>query len=435
MDESYRGGSPGIDSRRRAGDPCRGVEAGLNLVRILENWLATGAWRDVAAEHGTPVIVVDAEIIRERCRSLRRAFPNAKLFYAPKANYNPHIVRIIAGEGFGIDAVSPNEIRLGIELGVEPDDIVYVENAMSKTDMDYAIAQGVRVVLGSLGALQRWCAAKPGAKVSIRINGDIGSSPHDYTYTAGPKSKFGIHVTRLAEARAIAEEHGATITGLQQHIGSNWLDPEPFIGAARALIEWAKAVPTVTSLDFGGGFGIPYRSEDHHLDVDALGAAMKQLLKGTRTADGKEFEIGFEPGRYLVAESSAILTTVQDRKTGATGRVFVATDTGFNHLIRPALYNSFHRVLNLSADGRETERADVCGNLCEEADYLVRDRVMPVAQEGDVLAIMDVGAYGTAQASDYNLRLNPPEIMIDGDEQRVIRKRRSFADAMAVFGI
>lgn len=408
---------------------------GAESVRTLENLFQTGVWRDIVAEHGTPVIVVDAEIIRERCRALRRALPQAKLFYAPKANYNPHIVKIIAGEGFGIDAVSPNEIRLGLSLGVEPDDIVYVENAMSKADMDFAIMQGVRVVLGSLGALQRWCQAKPGAKVSIRINGDIGSSPHDYTYTAGPKSKFGIHVTRLAEARQIAEQHGATITGLQQHIGSNWHDPEPFVHAARSLIEWAKAVPSVTMLDFGGGFGIPYRSEDHHLDVDALGAAMKQLLKGARTADGREFEIGFEPGRYLVAESSAILTTVHDRKIGATGRVFVATDTGFNHLIRPALYNSHHRILNLSADGRETERADVCGNLCEEADYLARDRVMPVAQEGDVLAIMDVGAYGTAQASDYNLRLIPPEVMVDGGQRRVIRKRREFADAMAVFGM
>ncbi len=403
-------------------------------MRVLDDLLATGVWRAIVAEHGTPVVIVDAAIIRERCRTLRKAFPTARLFYAPKANYNPWIVKEIVAEGFGIDAVSPHEIQLAISLGVEPDDIVYVENAMSKADMDYAITQGVRMVLGSLGAVARTAAARPGGAVSLRINGDIGSSPHTYTYTAGPKSKFGIHVTQLGEARAICEAHGVIVTGLQQHIGSNWLDPEPFVQAARALCEWAKAIPSVEILDFGGGFGIPYRPEDHHLDVAGLGRAMKALLKGYKTAAGKAYEIGFEPGRFIVAESSAILCSVEDRKVGSTGRVFLGTDTGFNHLVRPALYNSFHRIANLSAEGRETERADVCGNLCEEADYLARDRVMPVAKEGDVLAIMDAGAYGLAQGSDYNLRLLPPEVMVDGETRKVIRKRRTFAEMMAQFG-
>lgn len=404
-------------------------------MRVLDDLLTTGVWRGIVEEHGTPTVVVDASIIRERARTLRRAFPQAKLVYALKANYNPHIVRLILDEGFGIDAVSPNEIRLARILGVPPENIVYVENAMSPSDMDYAIGESVRIVIGSVGALERYAAARPGGSVALRINGDIGASSHVYTYTAGPKSKFGIHVSQLAEARAIAEAAGVTITGLQQHIGSNWIDPEPFVRAAEALIEAAKAFPDVVSLDFGGGFGIPYRPEDHHLDVDALGEAVRRLVRSHKTARGGDFEIGFEPGRYIVAESSAILTRVNDRKIGGTGRVFVGTDTGFNHLIRPALYGAFHRILNLSAEGRPVEPVDVCGNLCEESDYLARERMLPAPEVGDILAIMDVGAYGLAQASDYNLRLTPPEILIDGDERRIIRRRETLADVMAPFGM
>lgn len=404
-------------------------------MRVLDDLLSTGIWRDLVAEHGTPLVVVDAGVVRERARSLRRAFPDARLSYALKANYNPHIVKLIIDEGFGIDAVSPNEIRLALMLGVLPDDIVYVENATSPADLDYALEQGVRMVVGSLGALQRLGEKRPGSSVSLRVNGDIGASSHAYTFTAGPKSKFGIHVTQLPDARAIAEAAGVRIVGLQQHIGSNWLDPEPFIRAAEALIEWAKAFPDLVSLDFGGGFGIPYRPEDHHLDVHELGDAVRSLMRHHRAPSGKEYEIGFEPGRYLVAESSAILTRINDRKIGATGRVFVGTDTGFNHLIRPALYNAYHRILNLSAESREMERVDICGNLCEESDYLARERMMPAGEVGDILAIMDVGAYGLSQATDYNLRLIPPEILVDGGERRVIRKERTLADVMAQFGM
>lgn len=403
-------------------------------MRVLDDLLSTGVWRDVVEEHGTPTVIVDAAIIRERAQTLRRAFPHAKLVYALKANYNPHIVRLILDEGFGIDAVSPNEIRLARTLGVPPEDIVYVENAMSPSDMDYAIREGVRIVIGSLGALERFAAAWRGSAVTLRINGDIGASSHAYTYTAGPKSKFGIHVSQLSEARAIAEGAGVRITGLQQHIGSNWIDPEPFVRSAEALIDVAKTFPDVVSLDFGGGFGIPYRPEDHHLDVDAIGDAVRHLTRSHKAANGADFEVGFEPGRYLVAESSAILTRVNDRKIGGTGRVFIGTDTGFNQLIRPALYGAYHRIVNLSDDGRPVEPVDVCGNLCEESDYLARERMLPAPDVGDILAIMDVGAYGLAQASDYNLRLTPAEILVDGDERRVIRRRKTLADVMAQFG-
>lgn len=402
-------------------------------MRRLDDLLATGIWRELVEEHGSPLVIVDAEIIRERCRELRAAFPYAGFYFAPKANYNPWIVREIVAEGFGIDAVSPLEIELALSVGVPPSDIVYVENAMSPDDLDFAIEADVRLVIGSRGALRRYAEKRPGTEIGIRLNGDIGASEHAYTYTSGPKSKFGIHASHLAEARAIAAAADVTITSLQQHIGSNWLDPEPFLDAARALCEVAKDFPDVTALDFGGGFGVPYRESDHRLDVERLGKALAELLGQYRTAAREPYHVAFEPGRYIVAESAAIITRVNDRKVGVNDRIFAATDTGFNHLIRPALYGSQHRILNLTSPDASPETVDVCGNLCEETDYLARDRSLPSPSEGDYLAIMDVGAYGLSQASDYNLRPIPPEIMVDGDDRHLIRRRRTFGELMSPF--
>ena len=402
-------------------------------MRTLDRLLATGVWRDLADEHGTPLVIVDAAIISERCQTLKAAFPEARFFYAPKANYNPWIVGLIVGEGFGVDAVSPLEIELALNVGASTSDIVYVENNMSPVDMDYAISTGVPMVLGSLGALDRFASTRPGSSIGIRVNGEIGASEHRYTYTSGPRSKFGIHPSQFDEAKVIAQRGGLKITRLQQHIGSNWLDAVPFLAAAKSLCELAGDFPDLEALDFGGGFGIPYHEGDHPLDVGALGVAMKALLANYRTRDGRPFDYAFEPGRYIVAESSAIITRVNDRKTGGSGRVFVGTDTGFNHLIRPALYGSQHRIANLSSPDAESETVDICGNLCEEADYLACDRSLPHADEGDFLAVMDVGAYSLAMGSDYNLRSIPPEILIDGDDKKLIRRRRGFDELMSQF--
>ena len=404
-------------------------------MRTLDTVLASGVWRDLAETHGTPLVIVDAAIIRERCRALRAAFPAAKFFYAPKANYNPWLVEIIVGEGFGIDAVSPLEIELAFKVGVAPNDITYVENSMSRGDLAFAVGAKVPIVLGSLGALERYSRANPGVAVGIRVNGEVGASEHHYTYTSGPRSKFGIHPSQFEEAKEIAAGQGVRIDRLHQHIGSNWLDTAPFLAAAKSLCELAEAFPDLDTLDFGGGFGVPYHAGQEPLDLTALASEMAALLGNYRRASGEPYDIAFEPGRYVVAESSAIITRVNDRKTSGSGRVFVGTDTGFNHLIRPALYGSQHRIRNLSSPDGEEETVDICGNLCEEADYLARDRALPHAEEGDFLAVMDVGAYGLAMGSDYNLRPLPPEILIDGDARKVIRRRQSFAELMRQFDV
>ena len=402
-------------------------------MRTFDQIFSTAVWRDIVREYGTPVVIVDAEIIRERCRALKSSFPGASFFYAPKANYNPSIVSLIVAEGFGIDAVSPMEIELALSIGVLPGDIVYVENNMSQADLDFAIEADVIMVLGSLGAFDRYAVARSGSSVGIRVNGEIGASEHLYTYTSGPRSKFGIHPTQFDEAKAIAERGGLKITRLQQHIGSNWRDAEPFLAAARSLCELAADFLDLEALDFGGGFGVPYHDGDTPLDTAALGAALAGLVSNYRRRDGRPFEFAFEPGRFLVAESSALVARVNDRKTAGSGRVFIGTDTGFNHLIRPALYGSQHRILNLSSPDAETETVDVCGNLCEETDYLARDRLLPRAETGDYLAVMDVGAYGLAMASAYNLRAIPPEILLDGNQRTLIRRRSEFADLMSPF--
>ena len=388
---------------------------------------------DIASRYGTPVVLVYEEIIRERCRVLRNAFPDANFFYAIKANYNPWIISIIKEEGFGIDAVSPFELKFAMEMSFSRARIIYVENNMSDEDLHYILNGGVKVIVGSLSALEKYCLEANGRPVGLRVNCDIGASPHHYTFTAGPLSKFGIHYTDIERAVEIAAKHNVEVTTLQQHIGSNWLDKAPLVEAARLLMRLARPLPTVRTLDFGGGFGIPYLPSQKHIDFDQLSKELLAEIKAFQLETGRNFEICFEPGRFIVAESSVIITQVNDKKFGSAGRIFLGTDTGFGHLIRPALYQSYHHIVNISGSARQQELYDVCGNLCEDTDYIARDRSISKTKEGDLLAILDAGAYGLCQSTEYNLRQIPPEVLISKEKELLIRRRKSFEEMMSPF--
>ncbi len=402
--------------------------------RTLGPVVSDGVWRDLVNEYGTPLVIVDATVIRERCRVLKTNLPNAIFYYALKANYNPFIVELILNQGFGFDAVSPNELALALAVGARPEQIVYVENNASPDDIRTAVDAGVRVVAGSLTSLARICHRWPGARVGVRINGDIGASAHRHTFTAGPKSKFGIHHTQIDQVLEIARSGRTRIDYLHQHIGSSWLGVDPFIKSVGFLLETVERFDDVGCVDFGGGFGVPYHPDDRHIDFAGLGRRLGERLGDFARRTGRRLDIAFEPGRFVVAESAVLLTTVTDRKAGVDGRVFVGTDTGFNHLVRPVLYNGYHDIRNLTGGDRPTDVVDVCGNLCEDTDFLARERPIPSPREGDVLAIMDVGAYGLCQASEYNLRTLPAEVMIDGGTVTLIRPRRRFADILDGFG-
>lgn len=386
----------------------------------------------LAATHGTPLYVYDGEELARRGRALLEAFQplGARLFYAAKANGHPEILRRVHALGFGIDAVSEGEVRMALHAGVPPAEISFNGNNVSGEEMAAVHELGVEVIVDSVAQLDRFGRLFPGARVGLRYNPPEGEGHHAHVITGGPDSKFGIGRDELDLARRHAAEHGLRIVGLQQHVGSGILEPEPLTLAADRLLEVAGDFPDLDWLDFGGGFGIPYRPEDRPLDLGAVARDFAPRIDAFRAARGRpDLEVRFEPGRAVVGTCGTLLTRVTAVKARGAERV-LGTDTGFNHLLRPALYGSFHRITNLSRPDAPSTPSRVAGNVCESGDLFARERELPRAEEGDLLAIHDVGAYGMAMASSYNLRGRPAEVLRDGSEARLIRRRESFEDLL-----
>lgn len=388
-------------------------------------------WRAAIAAHGSPLAAYDLDTVRRQCRQLKSAFSFCGLFYSVKANHNPALLQAILNEGYGVDAVSPNEVALALRCGAAPDQIIYVENNMTDAEMTWAAEQGVRLAIGSLSRLGKYARVYSGSKVGVRINSDVGGAHHARTFTAGPDSKFGIHYTQTQAALDLAKQHGVKITLLQQHIGSGWLQESSFREAVEILLREARKFPDLEIIDFGGGFGVPYRTGEHPLSLEEMAQWLRQRLDAFEQEQGKSYIYAIEPGRYIVAEAGVLLATVQDKKAGSDGREFLGLDTGFNHLMRPALYGSVHEIVNLTHPDAAPKRYDICGNICESTDFFARDRELPEAQEGDVLAILHYGAYGAAMSNTYNLRPAAPEVVIDGDKLTLTRERASLDVLMA----
>lgn len=380
----------------------------------------------LADRWGTPLYAYDLAVVRARCRAIRQAitWPRFQPLFAIKACPVPLVAAAIVAEGFGIDAVSPGEVALALRLGVSPDRVLYTENNMTDEEQAEAAAAGVLINAGSLDRLDRLGSAGV-ATAAIRINPDFGAGHSDKVCTAGPLTKFGIHHSQMADAVAISRRHGLRIVGAHMHIGSGFLDADAFTRACAVIFTAARQLPDLAFVDVGGGLGIPYKPEDRPIDVAGVGARLSEAFADFCSDYGRELELRLEPGRMLVAESGRLLTRVTSVKISPEGRRFVGCDTGFNHLVRPAMYGSYHRIENLSRPQAPAVVCDVVGNICESGDIFARDRVLPEPQVGDLLALADAGAYGSSMASTYNTRPLPAEVVIDGDTVRLARRRQT----------
>ncbi|MBA3708297.1 MAG: diaminopimelate decarboxylase [Planctomycetes bacterium] len=402
--------------------------------------------RDLVARFGSPLYVYDLALVRERARALKRCitYQPFQPVFAIKANSCPAVARVMVEEGFGVDAVSPGEVAIALKLGVKPDLVIYTENNMTDGEMAEAMAQGVLINCGSLDRLER--LGKAGARAcAVRFNPDIGDGSNEKICTGGPMSKFGVHFTQVAEVLRIERETGIQVVGCHMHIGSGFLDATAFVKAMGVLLDVARQLPHLRFVDFGGGIGIPYRPDEQPMDLDALGQKASALMAGFADRytgiHGRErtVELHLEPGRFLVAESGTLITTVTsvktnpDSKDGARtvkGRTYVGCDTGFNHLVRPTMYGAYHRIDNLTSGGAPLTTVDVVGNICESGDVFARDRALPMPKLGDLLALRDAGAYGMTMASAYNTRPLPAEVVIDGDDVRLARPRQTIAQLL-----
>jgi len=369
---------------------------------------------DLADRHGTPLYVYDLATIDARVDLLLRHLPlePGRIFFACKANANPAILERLAARGVGVEAASPGEALRALECGHAPDGILVSATNARAEDLANLAFRGCRLALGSLSDVRRVGALSRGAPVLLRVNPGIGEGHHRHVVTGGAQSKFGIPLEQLGEALAACRAAGLEVLGLHAHMGSGILDPAPLVASARALLAAAGSLPQVKVLDFGGGFGIPYRDDEAELDLAGYGGAMRGELEKFAASSGRPRpEAWFEPGRFIAAPAGCLLARVTCRKE-SHGHVFIGLDTGMNHFLRPALYGAYHRILNVSAPEAPVEWVEVVGNVCESTDVFASARALPRAEEGQLLAILDAGAYGFTMASSYNLWPLPKEVVL-----------------------
>lgn len=391
--------------------------------------LAPRVFERAAKTHGTPLYVYDAATLRARCRALRAAFPRAQIRYAMKANSNPALLALVREEGLGVDTVSPWEVRLAREVGFKKHEIIYSGNNPSDEELSVVHRAGVTLNVDALSTLDRLGRLAPGAAVSLRLNLEIGGGHHPHVVTAGPESKFGLAREDLPRAFAIARRYGLRIVGLHQHIGSGIFDLNLFVSALEPFFSLASEVPGLEFVDVGGGFGVPYRLEEAPIDLPAWGAAIGARFESLERALGRKLGLLIEPGRYVVAEAGALLTRVTTLKR-TRDRTFVGVDAGMHHLVRPAMYGSYHEVFALNPREGKRERCFIVGPICESGDVLAEERSMVPPEEGDLLIVGDAGAYGYAMASQYNLRPRPAEVLFEGARARLIRERERYRDVV-----
>lgn len=394
---------------------------------------------DLVKEFGSPLYVYNENILRARCREMRSlvALPNFFVSYSSKANSNPHLLRIVREEGLMADAMSPGEMAMLHHAGFTKNSIMYVCNNISEEELAFAAKNAAIASVDSVSQLESFGRVNPGASVMIRLNPGIGAGHHAKVITAGKETKFGVSPDDFDAMFSTAARHNIKIVGLNQHVGSLFLDPTAYLEAMSWLLETATIFSELTIIDFGGGFGIPYHKYENEprLDLAKTGKILTERLQNWMKITGYTGSFYIEPGRYISAESGLLLGTAYAVKNNGSIR-FVGTDMGFSTLIRPAMYDSFHdiEVYPASNEPRKAMEQTIVGNICESGDIVAKARMLPEIKERDILGVLDAGAYGHAMSSNYNQRLRPAEVLITGSgEVKNIRRRDTINDLLAVF--
>ena len=390
----------------------------------------------LADRFGTPLYVYSARELREAFLGYDRAFAAVphRICYAVKANGCGPVLRLFAGLGAGADIVSGGELKAALRGGFPPERIVFSGVGKSEAELREGLAAGIGEFnaesedeIARLSAIATALGRR--ACITLRVNPDIDPRSHPYISTGLRENKFGVAIGHAPEilrrARALP---GIEVVGVQSHIGSQITDVRPLGAAARALAELSRRLIAegfaLESIDFGGGLGIDYEAGSATPDPAALAAEVLPAL------DGLPLMLLLEPGRSLVARAGVLLTRVLYIKENGAKR-FVIVDAGMNDLMRPSLYQAFHRIEPVVSRGLETTKVDVVGPVCETGDFFARDRELECVEAGALLAVRDAGAYGAVMASNYNMRMRPAEVMVDGGEARLVRRRETFEDLVA----
>jgi bifunctional diaminopimelate decarboxylase / aspartate kinase len=360
------------------------------------------------ADEATPRYVYHLPTVRQQARELKSLAAVDRLHYAVKANTHPAILCALAAEGFAFECVSPGELKTVDAVVAASVPLLFTPNFAPREDYVYALGTRATVTLDALHPLQHWGELFRGREIVLRIDLGRGLGHHEKVRTGGSGSKFGLPLDQLPLFMQLAETHGVSVRGLHAHLGSGVLDAAHWGEVYAQLASLAERIGSVVFLNIGGGLGVPAHPGEAPLDIAALDRALREVK-----AVYPQYQLWMEPGRYLVADAGVLLTRVTQQKDKGGFR-YLGVDTGMNSLIRPALYDAWHKIVNLSRLGEPaTALYQVVGPICESGDVLGTDRRLPEAQEGDVILIAQAGAYGKVMSSHYNLRDEADEVVID----------------------
>ena len=392
----------------------------------------------LAAAYGTPTYVYEENRIRANFRralaAFRKYYDNFRFFYAIKANNNLAVANILRQEGAGIDAASVNEILLAQKLGLGGEDVMFSGNFLSDDDIRQGLESGVIFNLDDISLLPRVIQLGRPEFISFRVNPGYGQSEvGDFVTNAGPGAKFGVHPDQVLDAYRLAKEAGVKRFGAHMMPGSCIRDPEYFRFITELLMDIIGRVGKELAINFefidlGGGLGIPYKHGDHLLDIEQAAALVAGVFQKKIAEYGlKPPRLMMEPARYFVADAGYILGRVHAIKDSYSR--IIGTDVSMNTLARPAMYGSYHHIY---VNGREDEprtKVGLCGQVCENTDFWVRDRELPSGTAlGDIIVVENAGAYGYAMSYQYNGRLKPAEVLVNGKQHWLIRERETIED-------
>lgn len=385
--------------------------------------------------HGSPLWAYDANTINARIDQLQ-GFDLVR--YAQKANPNLHILRLMRARGLALDAVSLGEIERALAAGAtldrQPAELVLTSDVLDRATLARVVEAGIEVNAGSIDMLRQLGECSPGHRVWLRINPGFGHGHSRKTNTGGENSKHGIWHEQLGEALDCIRAHGLHLVGVHMHIGSG-VDYAHLEQVAQAMVELVGRLDMdIEAFSIGGGLSVPYRDGDTPVDIQRYARTWAAAKSQIETMLGHGVRMEIEPGRFLLAESGYLVTEVRAVKQMGGNR-FIMVDAGFNDLLRPALYGSYHRMTVLDANGNPVERplqlTQVAGPLCESGDVFTQDehglaaQLLPQACVGDLLVIHDAGAYGASMSSNYNSRPLLPEVLIEDGDIRLIRRRQT----------
>ena len=385
----------------------------------------------LADQFGTPLYVYHAEKIEEQYNKLRTAFSGSDVvfFYACKALTNINILRFIRQLGANVDCSSINEVKLAIYAGFGPKQILYTSNGIGFDEIVEAKEAGVHINIDSLSNLEKFGKKfGHGYPVGVRLRPNILAGGNLKISTGHDKSKFGIPVEDLEQLLDIVRKYNLCVHDLHIHTGSEIKDVEVFVKGIEVLFDIIPHFRELKFIDLGGGFKVPYHEADQETDINQLAGKVKLAFENHPNPNNGPLQIWFEPGKFLVSECGYFITTVNVMKqTPATH--FVSVNSGFNHLIRPMFYDSYHRIVNISNPGGEEQKYSVVGNICE-TDTFAWERKMNKVREGDYLVFYNAGAYGFEMSSNFNSRFKPAEVMVLHGKSHLVRRRDQFGDLL-----